>query len=129
VVRRDLDEPDPHAVRVLDPHLVEAPGFAARLAHDARAALRELLVGLREGPDLHPEPDAVARAGAVAAAGHLEEPAAQEEHRAARELAVHGEAQDVSVERGGDVRIDRAQQDTAGENLHGSDPSAEVLRQ
>jgi hypothetical protein len=96
-----LNQDDAKAVRVLDPHLGQAPWLYCRPAENASAGRgKSLMFGLHVShlePDLRRLPR---RAGRMP--GDLEQSAAEEEHhrRVGRgaELPVHGEAQHVAVE-------------------------------
>jgi len=118
VLRRDLDDDDPGAVGVGDPHLVETPGFAAGFAQHAGTLGEEFGVGGGEVAHLQPQPQSRAvRGRGVGVRGHLEQPVAQEEDRAAGEFAIHRQPEDVAVEAQRGVGIGGPQGRTAAQDL------------
>jgi hypothetical protein len=94
VLGRHLDQHDPGAVRIRDPHFVQPPGLAAGFPDDVRG---QLPVRRGEVAHLQPERHLVARRPA-GRTGQLQEAATQEEHRAAGELAGDRQPQHVPVE-------------------------------
>ena len=109
VLRRHLDDGDAHAVGVGDPHLVEPPRLPARLAHAPSPRARAGRGARRRGRG----PASTAGRGrrprpGSRRSGDLEVAAAEEEHGAARELAVDREPEHVAVERGAAARGRRA---------------------
>ena len=121
MVLGDLDQDDPDAVRVLDPHLDEAPRFQPGRPADRHAGRREAGVLGGDVAHLQPERQAVRVLGRPA--GHLQQPVAEEVddppllRRA--ELAVDGQPEHIAVERPRPLGIGRAQQDAAAQHLHG----------
>jgi uncharacterized protein YciI len=121
VVGGDLDEDEPHAVRVLDPHLGQPPRLFDRLAQDPGPGRGQAAVLGADVPYLQPDHDrAPGRPGSVP--GHLEQSLAEEEHHAGivgwPELAVHRQAQHVAVEPPAPVQVSGTQQDAAAQDLH-----------
>jgi len=108
VIGRNLDQDDPDAVGVLDPHLDQAPGLRSRLP-DNRDSSRSQpdMLGVNI-PDLDPDQHrAPGRAGRVP--GVLEQPLAKEEHQPGiirrAELPADGQAQQVTVETAAAVQV------------------------
>ena len=127
VTGRNLDQDDPEAVGVLDPHLDQAPGLRHRLPQDrdsGRGQPGMLGVNIADlDPDHHPGPG---RAGRVP--GDLEQPLAEEEHQRGitrrAELPAYGQAQQVTVEAAAAVQVAGAQQDPAAQNVHATIPAS-----
>ena len=92
VLLGDLNQDDAHTVRVCDPHLLQAPNFAARLPQDPHPSIQQSSVLGSNVPDLQPKRDRVAR-WVPRPAADLKQAVAQEEHDAAgvipAELAVN----------------------------------------
>lgn len=121
VVPGDLDQDDAHPVRVLDPHLVEAPHLPLRFAHDAHAGGHETVMLGADVADLEPQRDRLTRRCGRPSAD-LEQAVAEEEHQPGgvrvAELPVDGQAQHVPVEPLAAGRVGGAEQDAAAEDLH-----------
>jgi hypothetical protein len=97
----NLDQDDPDAIGVLDPHLAQSPGFCGRLPDNPYSGRRQPGVLGVNVPHLDPDHyRAPRRAGC--ASGDLEESRAEEEHHAGifrgTELPVDGQAEYVAVE-------------------------------
>jgi hypothetical protein len=127
VIGRNLDQDDPDAVGVLDPHLDQAPGLRSRLP-DNRDSSRSQpgMLGV-DIPDLDPDQHrAPGRAGRVP--GDLEQPLAEEEHQSGiirrAELPAYAQAEQVTVEAAAAVQVAGAQQDPAAQNVHGTIPAS-----
>jgi hypothetical protein len=121
VIGRNLDQDDPDAVGVLDPHLDQTPGLRSRLP-DNRDSSRSQpdMLGV-DIPDLDPDQhQAPGRAGRVP--GDLEQPLAEEEHQPGiirrTELPADGQAEQVTVEAVAAVQVAGAQQDPAAQDVH-----------
>jgi hypothetical protein len=123
MIRRHLHDADTDSVRVGDPHLQQPPRLPPRLLQDRHATLAELPPRHGQVPYLQPQRHAVPRRPS-SAAGHLQEAATQEEHRAplqpAAELAVDRQPQRVAVEGPAAFRVGWAQQHTAAQHVHGA---------
>jgi hypothetical protein len=121
VVGGDLDEDDADAVRVLDPHLVEAPGLGHWLAQHPDTRRGKALVFGADVTHLEPEHYRAPWA-ALRAAGHLQEPRAEEEDKPGvgrrAELPVDGKAEHIAVEAAAPVQVRWPQQDPAAQDLH-----------
>ena len=104
----NLDQDDPGAVGILDPHLDQAPGLRGRLPHDRDAGRGQpgvLGVNIADlDPDHHRGPGRAGRAPR-----DLEQPLAEEEHQPGivgrAELAVDGQAEQVTVEAAAAVQV------------------------
>ena len=117
----NLDQDDPDAVGVLDPHLGQAPGLGGRLPDDRDSGRGQPGVLGVDIPHLDPDHHrAPGRAGRVP--GDLEQPLAEEEHHPGivrrTELPVDGQAQQVAVEAAAAVQVAGPQQDPAAQNVH-----------
>jgi hypothetical protein len=123
VIGGNLDEYDPDAVRVLDPHLDQSPGLCYGLPEDTNSCRNQpvvLCVNITYlKPDHHRVPGRADRA-----AGDLEESRAEKEHHPGicrrAELPVDRQAQYVTVETTASVQVGGAQQDPAAQNVHGT---------
>jgi len=116
VTGRNLDQDDPYAVGVLDPHLDQAPGLHCWLPDNRDPGCGQPGVLGADITDLNPDHHRVpGRAGRMP--GDLEQPLAEEEHQPGivwrAELPVDGQAQDVAVEAVAAVQVAGAQQDPA----------------
>ena len=127
MIGRNLDQDDPDAVGVLDPHLGQAPGLRSRLP-DNRDSSRSQpgMLGV-DIPDLDPDHHRVpGRAGRVP--GDLEQPLAKEEHQSGiirrAELPADAQAEQVTVEAVAAVQVGGAQQDPAAQNVHATIPAS-----
>ena len=120
MIGRNLDQDDPDAVGVLDPHLGQTPGLRSRLP-DNRDSSRSQpdMLGVNI-PDLDPDQHRVpGRAGRVP--GDLEQPLPEEKHQPGiirrAELPAGGQAEQVTVEAAAAVQVAGAQQDPAAQNV------------
>jgi hypothetical protein len=127
----NLDQDDPDAVGVLDPHLDQSPGLGHGFPDDGDAGCREPRV---LGADIpHLDPDHHRRPGRTGRVpGDLEQSLAEEEHHPGilgrAELTVDGQAQHVAVEAAAPVQVAGPQQDPAAQNLHvTTDPRIQYL--
>lgn len=121
MIGRNLDEHDADAVRVLDPHFGQPPGFRCGLAEDTDSGRSQPVALGVNVPHLDPDHHrAPGRAGRTA--GDLEHSRAEKEHYprilGRAELPVDRQAQHVAVEMTASPRVGRAQQDPATQNLH-----------
>jgi hypothetical protein len=115
VIGGDLDQDDPDAVGVLDPHLDQSLGLGCRCPDDRDAGLGQPRVLAADIPYLDPDHHrAPGRTGRVS--GDLEESRAEEEHHPGiirgTELPVDRQAEDVAVEATA-VQVAGAQEDPA----------------
>jgi hypothetical protein len=121
VIGGNLDENDPDAIRVFDPHLDQAPGLHRGLSENSNSCRSKPLMLCVNIPYLEPDHDRVPRRAAPAA-GDLEQSRAQEEHHPwicrRAELPVDRQAQYVAVETTASVQVGGAQQDPAAQNVH-----------
>ena len=117
----NFDEDDADAVRVLDPHFGQSPGFRCGPSEDmsscrSQAVVLYVNIAYLE-PDHHRAPG---RAGRVA--GDLEQSRAEEEHQpwicGRAELPVDRQAQYVAIETMAAAQVGGAQQDPAAQNVH-----------
>ena len=123
----NLDQDDPDAVGIFDPHLDQAPGLRYRLPHDrdtGRGQPGVLGVNIADlDPDHHRVPGRVSRVP-----GDLKQPLAEEEHQPGivrrAELPVDGQAEQVTVEAPAAVQVAGAQEDPAAQNVHAAIPSS-----
>ena len=127
MISRNLDQDDPDAVWVLDPHLGQAPGLCCWLPHDRDPGCGQPGVLGVNIPDLDPDHHRVPwRADRVP--GYLEQPLAEEEHQAGiirrAELPVDGQAEQVAVEAAAAVQVAGAQQDPAAQYVHATIPAS-----
>jgi uncharacterized protein (DUF302 family) len=117
----NLDQDDLDAVRVLDPHLGQAPGLGHRLPDDRNLGRGQPGVLGADVPDLDPDHHR-ALSRAIRMPGDLEEPLAEEEDHAGifwrAELPVDRQAQDVAVETAAAVQVAGPHQDPAAQNVH-----------
>jgi hypothetical protein len=116
VTGRNLDQDDPGAVGVLDPHLDQTPGLCCWLPDNRDSGRGQPGVFGADIPHLDPDHHrASGRAGRRP--GDFEEPRAEEEHHPGvfrgAELPVDGQAQDVAVEAATAVQVAGAQEDPA----------------
>jgi hypothetical protein len=111
VIGGTLDEHDPEAVRVLDPHFGQPPGLHRGLAADRNPGRGQpLMLGVNIPylePDHHRAPGRIRRT-----AGDLQQSRAEEEHHprilGRPELPVDRQAQHVAVETTASPRVGRA---------------------
>ena len=112
-----LDDHQPEAIRIGDPHFIEPPRFAARLPKHLDSLRDE--IGRRCGQVANLQPHRGRRTRTrLGVPGHLEESAAKDKHRATGELSVDGKSQHVTVERRRTVSVPRVKQDAATQYLH-----------
>jgi hypothetical protein len=78
----DLDQDDPDAVRILDPHLGQAPGFGLGSAQNVSASRREPLVLGAHVPHLEPDHHR-SSPRACGVARYLQKSRAEKEHHPA----------------------------------------------
>jgi hypothetical protein len=121
VTGRNLDQDDPDAVRVLDPHLGQAPGLRYRLPRNPDSGRGQPGLPGADIADLDPDHHrAPGRAGRVP--GDLEQPLTGEEHQPGiirrAKLSVNGQAEQVTVEAAAAVQVTRAHQDPAAQDVH-----------
>lgn len=125
---RDLDQHDPHPVGVGDPHLDETPRLGAWCPQDLHTERGKPVMLGADVTHLQPQAQVVRRWLGRRGAGDLQETAAEEEHQPGigriAELAIHRKPEHVAIEPARSVRLDRAQQDTAGEHVHNCDDAA-----
>ena len=121
MIGRNFDEHDPDAVRVLDPHFGQPPGFRHGLAEDTDSGRRQPVVLGVNIPDLEPDHHR-ATGGPGRAPGNLEQARAEEEHhpRILRrpELPIDRQPQYVAVKMAALSQVGGPQQDPAAQNLH-----------
>src|SRR3954467_1214949 len=97
----DFHESDTYAVGIFDPHLDQSPRLSSGRLCDRHAGGRQAIVLRGDVPHLQPERQT--HRWLLGLTGDLQQPVSQEEDdprtlwRA--ELPVHGEAEDVAVER------------------------------
>jgi hypothetical protein len=116
----NLDQDDPDAVRVLDPHLGQAPWLRYRLPHDRDSGGGQPgVLGMNVAhldPDHHRAPGRAGRAPR-----DLEQPLAEVEHQPGilrrAEFPVDGQAGQVMVEAAAAVQVAGVQQDPAAQNV------------
>jgi hypothetical protein len=112
VTSRNLDQDDPDAVGVLDPHLDQAPGLSSWLPHNRDSGRGQPgMLGV-DIPDLNPDHHRAPKR-AVRVPGYLEQPLTEEEHYPGivrrAELPADGQAQQVTVETAAAVQVAGAQ--------------------
>ena len=127
MIGRNLDQDDPDAVGVLDPHLDQAQGLRDWLPHDRNSGCGQPGVLSVNVPYLDPDHHrAPGRAGRVP--GDLEQPLAEVEHQPGilrrPEFPVDGQAEQVTVETAATVQVAGAQQDAAAQNVHATIPAS-----
>ena len=119
---RNLDQDDPDAVGVLDPHLDESPGFGHGFPDDRYSGRGQPGMFLAHIPYLDPDHHRVPWSTSRVP-GDLEQSLAEEEHDARMvrraELPVDSQAQHVAVEAKAAVQADGAHEDPAAQNVHG----------
>jgi hypothetical protein len=123
----NLDQDDPDAVGVLDPHLDQAPWLRYRLAYDRDSGGGQPGVLGMNVADLDPDHHrAPGRPGRVP--GDLEQPLAEVEHQPGivrrAEFPVDGQAEKVTVEAAAAVQVAGAQQNPAAQNVHATIPAS-----
>ena len=115
----NLDQDDPYAVGVLDPHLDQAPGLHCWLPDNRDPGCGQPGVLGADIPHLEPDHHrGPGRTGRVP--GDLEQSRAEEEHYPGivrrTELPVDGQAQHVAVE-AAPAQVAEAQKDPAAQNV------------
>ena len=121
----NLDQDNPYAVGVLDPHLDQAPGLHRWLSDNRDPGCGQPGVLGADITDLNPDHHRVpGRAGRMP--GDFEQSLAEEEHHCGivrrAELPVDGQAEDVPVEAAAPVQVAGARQDPAAQNVHATIP-------
>src|SRR5580698_6306972 len=117
----NLDQDDPDAVRVLDPHLGQSPGLCRGLPQNpdtSRCQPFMLSVNIA-----HLEPDHYRVSGmARSLARYFQQSRAEKEHHGRisgrAELPEHGQAQHVPVEPAAAAQVSGPQQNPAAQYLH-----------
>ena len=128
-----LDQDDPDAVRILDPHLGQAPGLGLGSAQNASAGRGEPLVLGGHVPHLEPDhhrSSGSASTGSVA--GHFQKSRAEKEHHPALggrpELPVDRQTQHVPVEMLASVQVGGPQQNAAAQYVHATILAGRLVR-
>jgi len=121
VIGGNLDQNDPDAIGVLDPHFGQAPGLRRGSPDDGDSGRGQPGVLGVDIPDLDPDHHRVpCRDGRMP--GHLEHARTEEEHHPGiirrAELPVDGQAQRVAVEAAAAVQVAGPQQDPAAAELN-----------
>jgi Domain of unknown function (DUF1707) len=121
VIGGNLDQDDPDAIGILDPHFGQAPGLGGRLPDDRDSGRGQPGVLGADIPYL--DPDHHRTPGrAVRVPGDLEQPLAEEEHHpgivGGTELPVNGQTQHVAVEAAAAAQIGGPHEDPAAQNVH-----------
>ena len=121
MVTGNLDENDPYAVRIFDPHLDQSPGLGHGLAENAGAGRGQPVMLRMNIPDLEPDHYRAFR-GRRSSPGHFQQSRAEKEHhsRIGRrpELPVDRQPQHVPVETATSVRVSGPQQNPAAQYFH-----------
>ena len=123
----NLDQDDPGAVGVLDPHLDQSPGLRRGRPDDRDVGRGQPGVLGADIPYLNPDHHrAPRRPGRVP--GNLEKSWAEEEHHPGivrrAELPADGQAQQVTVEAAAAVQVAGAEKDPAAQNIHATIPAS-----
>jgi hypothetical protein len=123
VTGRNLDQDYADTVWILDPHLDQPPRLRFGSAEDEDSGGGQPVVLGPNVAHLHPDHHGLpGRAGGLPR--DLEQSWAEEEHHAGiirrPELPVHGESEDVAIETAAAVKVARAEEDPAAENVHGT---------
>jgi hypothetical protein len=111
VIGRDLDEHDTYTVRILDPHLDQAPRLRPGVTRDLHSRRHEAFVLGSYVTDLQPDPK---RSGwlVVGCTGYLKQSLAKVEDQSwllrRPELAIDRESEDVTVETATALRVERS---------------------
>ena len=117
----NLDQDDPDAVGVLDPHLNQSPGLGHGFPDDRCSGRSQPGMLLADIPDLNPDHHR-APCSASGVPGDLKQSLAKEEHHPRMvwraELPVDSQAQHVAVEAETAVQVARADEDPAAQNVH-----------
>ena len=118
----DLDQDDPNAVGIFDPHLDQPPWLQPGRLCDGHVGRCKSMVLSGRVTDLQPQRQALG--ALLRLTRYLQQPVPEEEDdpRLLRwaELAEYREPEDVAVERLRPPRIRRSQEDTAAQYLHGA---------
>lgn len=121
VIGGDLDQHDPDAVGIFDPHLGQSPRLGGRLAQNANTCCRQSLMFSLDIPHLEPDHHRLP-GGARRVPGNFQQPGAEEEHYCGigrrAELAINRQAQHIPVEMAAAAQVGGAQQDPAGQDFH-----------
>jgi hypothetical protein len=121
VIDRNLDENDPDALRILDPHLDQSPGLGHGLSENTHAGRRQPFVLSMNVSHLEPDHQR-APGGPRSPPGHFQQSRAEKEHhsRVVRraELPVDRQTQHVPVETAASVQVRWPQQNPAAQYLH-----------
>ena len=111
VIRRDLDEYDAYAVRILDPHLDKPPRLRLGFTRDLHFRRHETFVLGPYVADLQPDPKRSGRL-VVGSAGYLKQSLAKEEDQPWilrwPELTADRESKNVPVETATELWVGRA---------------------
>ena len=127
MVGGNLDQDDPDAVGVLDPHLDQAPGLRSRLPDNRDSGRSQPdMLGVNI-PDLDPDQHrAPGRAGRMP--GDLEHPGRGKNSSPGSSGGPNSrqirQAQQVTVEAAAAVQAAGAQQDPAAQNVHATIPAS-----
>ena len=117
----NLDQDDPDAIGILDPHFGQPPGLGYRLSDDRDSGRGQPGVLGADVPYLDPDHHHVPGRTSPAP-GDLKESRAEEEHHPGiiwgTELPVDGQTQYVAVEAAAAVQVGWPQQDPAAQNVH-----------
>src|SRR5580693_6787214 len=121
----NLDQDDPDAVGILDPHLDQSPGLGHGFPDDRNSGRSQPGMLLADIPRLDPDHHRLpCRASRVP--GDLKQSLAEEEHhpRMIRraELPVDSQTQHVAVEAETTVQVAGAHEDPAAQNVHAPIP-------
>jgi len=125
----DLDEDDPDAVGIFDPHLRKSPRLGYRLAQDRNAGREQPSVFGVDVTNLQPDHHRVS-GGLIGVPGDFQEATTEEEHNAGivarAELPIYRQAEDLAIELSASAQVGRPHEDPAGQHLHGSILAAEI---
>ena len=117
----NLDQDDPDAVGVLDPHLDQSPGLGQGFPGDRYSCRGQPGMLLAYIPYLDPDQHRLPRSTSRVP-GDLKQSLAEEEHHARMvgraELPVDGQTQHVAVEAEAAVQVAGAHEDPAAQNVH-----------
>jgi hypothetical protein len=130
VIGRNLDENDPDAVRVLEPHLDQSPGLSNGGSENASASRSQPLMLSMNVPHLEPDHHRVP-GRARSAPGHFQESRTEKEHhgRISRrtELPVDRQTQHVPVKAPAPVQVGGPKQNPATQYVHDHHPGSLVV--
>jgi len=117
----NLDQDDPDAVGILDPHLDQSPGLGHGFPDDRDSGRSQPGMLLADIPYLDPDHDR-APCSASRVPRDLKQSLAEEEHHPRMvwraELPVDGQTQHVAVEAEAAVQVAGAHEDPAAQNVH-----------